>query len=70
MILCLDIGNSHIFGGVFEGDQLKLTFRKTSRTGASSDEYGLFFTSVLRENGFDPEAVDNIALCSVVPELV
>jgi type III pantothenate kinase len=70
MILCLDIGNSHIYGGVFEGDQLRFTFRKTSKTGASSDEYGLFFKSVLRENGFDPEAITNIAFCSVVPEMV
>lgn len=70
MILCLDIGNSHIFGGVFEGDQLRLTFRKTSKQGASSDEYGLFFRSALRENGFDPDGVEHIALCSVVPELI
>ncbi len=70
MILCLDAGNSHIFGGVFEGDELKLTFRKTSKQGASSDEYGLFFRSILRENGFDPEQVSHIALCSVVPEVV
>ncbi|NRB72617.1 MAG: type III pantothenate kinase [Xanthomonadales bacterium] len=70
MILCLDVGNSHIFGGVFEGDDLKLTFRKTSKQGASSDEYGLFFRSILRENGFDPEQVSHIALCSVVPEVV
>ncbi len=70
MILCLDIGNSHIYGGVFEGDQLRLTFRKTSRQGASSDEYGLFFRGVLRENGFDPEAIRNVALCSVVPEVI
>ncbi len=70
MILCLDIGNSHIFGGLFEGDQLRLTFRKTSKQGASSDEYGLFFRAALRENGFDPDAVSNVALCSVVPEVV
>lgn len=70
MILCLDVGNSHIYGGVFKGDELRLTFRKTSRTGASSDEYGLFFCGVLRENGLDPERVSGIALCSVVPELV
>lgn len=70
MILCLDIGNSHIYGGLFEGDQLRLTFRKTSKQGASSDEYGLFFRSVLRENGFDPDGVKNVALCSVVPELI
>jgi len=70
MILCLDIGNSHIYGGVFEGDALKMTFRKTSKQGASSDEYGLFFRSVLRENGFDPQSISHVALCSVVPEVV
>ena len=70
MILCLDIGNSHIFGGVFEGDQLKLTFRKASKTGASSDEHGLFFRGVVRENGFDPESIKGIAVCSVVPEML
>ena len=70
MILCLDIGNSHIFGGVFEQDELKLTFRKASKSGSSSDEYGLFFRSVLRENGIDPAGVTAIAMCSVVPEVV
>jgi len=70
LILCLDIGNSHIFGGVFEGQQLRLTFRKASKQGASSDEYGLFFRSVLRENGIDPKHITRIAMCSVVPEMV
>jgi type III pantothenate kinase len=70
MILCLDVGNSHIFGGLFEGDQLKLTFRQSSTRSISSDELGLFLRGVLRENGFDPADVDDVALCSVVPELV
>lgn len=70
MILCLDVGNSHIFGGLFEGDQLRLTFRRNSRSGPSSDEYGLFFRSVLRENGHDPDAISHVALCSVVPDVV
>ena len=60
MILCLDIGNSHIYGGVFDGDDLRLTFRKASKTGASSDEYGLFFRSVLRENDLDPAAIEGL----------
>ena len=70
MILCLDIGNTHIFGGVFSGDQLKFSFRNASKTGASSDEHGLFFRGVLRENGIDPEQITNVAICSVVPEMV
>jgi len=70
LILCLDVGNSHIFGGVFEGEELLLTFRIASKQGASSDEYGLFFRGVLRENGIDPAAIKRIAMCSVVPEVV
>lgn len=70
MKLCLDVGNSHIYGGVYDSGRALLTFRKSSKTGASSDEYGLFFRSVLRENNLDPELIDSIALCSVVPEVV
>jgi type III pantothenate kinase len=47
-----------------------MTFRKASKQGASSDEYGLFFRAVLRENGIDPGKVKRIAMCSVVPEVV
>jgi type III pantothenate kinase len=70
MKLCLDVGNSHIYGGVFESGRALLTFRKASKLGSSSDEYGLFFRSVLRENDLDPNRVAEIALCSVVPEMV
>ena len=70
MMLCLDIGNSHIYGGVFAGEDLQMTFRKASKSGASSDEHGLFFRSVLRENGVDPASITAISMCSVVPEVV
>jgi len=70
MKLCLDVGNSHIYGGVYQSGRALLTFRKASKLGSSSDEYGLFFRSVLSENGIDPNQVSEIALCSVVPEVV
>ena len=70
MKLCLDVGNTHIYGGVYDADRGLLTFRKSSKSGASSDEYGLFFRSVLRENHLNPDEVEDIALCSVVPETV
>jgi type III pantothenate kinase len=66
MLLCLDIGNSQLHGGVFDGG-LRLQFRKTTHPLGSSDEFGVFFMSVLRENGLDPKAVQRVALCSVVP---
>jgi len=70
MILALDVGNSQIFGGVFVQDELKLRFRKTSKSGSSSDETGIFLRSVLRENDIKPEDVSEIAICSVVPDVV
>lgn len=66
MLLCLDIGNSQIHGGVFDGG-LRLQFRKSTHPLGSSDEFGVFFANVLRENGIDPRAVRRIAICSVVP---
>jgi type III pantothenate kinase len=68
VILTLDVGNSQIFGGVFEDGRLSLRFRKTSRPAQSSDELGLFLRSVLRENGGDPSQISQIAICSVVPD--
>ena len=67
MLLCLDIGNTQIHGGVFDGDALRLQFRKSTQPLGSSDELGIFFVSVLRENGVYPRSVDRVALCSVVP---
>lgn len=69
MILCLDVGNSQIFGGVFDNEKLISTFRKTSKTGSSSDEIGLFLRSVLTENDINPESIKQIAICSVVPDM-
>lgn len=70
MILTLDVGNSQIYGGVFAGEELRLTFRRSSKYTASSDETGIFLRAALRENGIDPSQIDKIGLCSVVPDAV
>ncbi len=70
MILCLDVGNSQIYGGLFEESKIRLRFRRTSRSGASSDEIGVFLRSVLRENDIDRGAIKQIAICTVVPEVL
>jgi type III pantothenate kinase len=68
MVLALDVGNSQVFGGVFSEGKILLRFRRNSKTGASSDEIGVFLREVLRENDIDPKKVKQIALCTVVPE--
>jgi type III pantothenate kinase len=70
MFLALDVGNSQIFCGVYDGEELKTTFRRTSSVRASSDEFGTFFRTTLRENGIDPGEIDTAGICSVVPDAV
>jgi type III pantothenate kinase len=70
MILCLDVGNSQIYGGIFEDDRLQVQFRRTSQLRSSSDELGVFFRSVLRENDVDPNLISEVAICCVVPDLM
>src|SRR5687767_4951975 len=67
MRLCLDVGNSQLHGGVFDSG-LRLQFRKTTHPLGSSDEFGVFFTAVLRENEIDPRGVRRVSICSVVPQ--
>ncbi|HSO22289.1 MAG TPA: type III pantothenate kinase, partial [Chondromyces sp.] len=69
MKLCLDVGNSQIYGGLFSGDRLEVRFRKLTPRGASSDELGIFFRQVVRENGHDPADISGIGFCSVVPDI-
>ena len=70
MILCLDIGNSQIYGGVFDKDKLLFHFRRSSKSASSSDEIGVFLRSVLRENAVEPHSISKIAVCTVVPEVL
>lgn len=70
MLLCLDVGNTQIFGGVFDEEKIVLQFRKSSRLSSSSDEIGMFFRGLLRENKISTDAITEIAMCSVVPDVV
>lgn len=70
MILALDVGNTQIYGGVFEKEKMLLSFRRNSKQGASSDEIGIFLRTVLRENDLDPAKIKQIAFCSVVPDVI
>jgi type III pantothenate kinase len=69
MILCIDVGNTQIHGGVFKGEEIITQFRKTSRQQFSSDEFGVFLRGVLRENNIDPAIIKDISICSVVPDI-
>jgi type III pantothenate kinase len=66
--LCLDVGNSHIFGGLFEGHQLKLRFRYATTLNNTSDQLGVFLKTMLKENNYK-KRIHKIHISSVVPSL-
>lgn len=69
MILCLDVGNTHIFGGLLENKTINLRFRFPSSQAFTADIFGLFLKEVIRENNFNPDHVNAISISSVVPGL-
>ena len=69
MLLVIDIGNTSMALGVFDGDELKYSWRVATRKQQSSDEYAVLYRNLFELEGFWPEQVTAIAICSVVPPL-
>lgn len=69
MILTIDVGNTSTSCGLFDGDKIVFRFRRETNIHSSSDEIGIFFRSVLTENGFDWKKINKIGVCSVVPSV-
>ncbi len=69
MLLAIDIGNSMVTLGVFDGERLATTLRVATDTRRLADEYGLLITNLLNLKGIKPPRIDAISLCSVVPPL-
>jgi len=69
VILTIDVGNSQIFGGLYQdnGDFI-FSFRRQSSQQTSSDEFGVFLRLVLKENGHDPKSITKVGICTVVPD--
>ncbi len=67
--LTIDIGNTHIAAGVFEGDNIIGRCRIASERGRTSDEFGLLLKQVLQAKGLSDFRFDAAVICSVVPGL-
>ncbi len=69
MLLAIDIGNTNVTIGVFEGDDLRTTFRFATDTRKMPDEYAVTINQLLPLQGMALSDIDAVALCSVVPPL-
>jgi type III pantothenate kinase len=69
MLLAVDVGNTNIVVGVFDGERLVADFRLHTNERATGDELGLTTTDLLRRRGLDVAAIDAVAVANVVPPL-
>lgn len=69
MLLAIDIGNTNITMGLYDGDKLGPRWRLATNHERMPDEYGLQFTGLLSHSGHLPGDVTGICLASVVPPL-
>lgn len=69
MLLVLDIGNTNIKTGLFEGDVLKNSWRMTTEFGRTSDEYGVMMESFFAHIGIATGAVTGVMISSVLPSI-
>ena len=70
MILVIDVGNTNITCGFFSGEKLVTSFRMTTGSSRTSDEYGIEFLSIMQINNVDKNAIDGVMIASVVPKVM
>ena len=69
MLIAIDIGNTNITIGLFLDSELISTWRFSTDSRKTSDEYGLLLQQVISSNNLNADEIDSAAICSVVPPL-
>ncbi len=69
MLLAIDVGNTNIAVGVYDGDRLAFHFRLSTDHRRTADEYGVSLRAMLQEKGLEPGRFTKAVLASVVPPL-
>jgi type III pantothenate kinase len=69
MLLAIDVGNTNMVIGVFNGDTLIQSWRLQTLRERTSDELGLLVEGLFRHSGLDQSKINGVVVGSVVPPL-
>ncbi len=58
MLLAVDVGNTDVTFGVFDGERLAARFRFTVQVPRTSDEYGVLIAEMLGRKGISPKDIE------------
>ena len=70
MLLVIDIGNTNITLGIFDGDNKVFTARLATDISKTGDQYAVELVNILNLNGVKVEDIDGCIVSSVVPVLI
>ena len=70
MLLAVDVGNTNVTIGVFDGAEMVTRFHFTVRISRTSDEYGSTICEILERKGFSADSIDQVIISSVVPKIM
>lgn len=72
MLLAIDVGNTNITFALFEKgeEEIKMSFRLTTATVRTSDEYGATIISIIQDRGFAARDIRACIMASVVPDVM
>src|SRR5690349_17043061 len=69
MLLAIDVGNTNVTIGVFEGDRLAHSWRLAALRERTADELGILITRLFEQSRLPVASVNGIVVASVVPPL-
>lgn len=67
MILVMDVGNTNIKAAVFSEKEMLESWRISTSTTYTSDEFGITFENIFKHAGLDTSKIESIFISSVVP---
>ena len=70
MLLAVDVGNTNITIGVFDGQKLLGRYRITTAVTRTSDEYGIVIGDIMEMNGLSRDGITDAVIASVVPAVM
>ncbi len=69
MLLAVDIGNTNITLGLFDGELLRFTARLSTDSGRTADQYAIDIKDILTLHGCSYTSVEDAVISSVVPSV-
>jgi pantothenate kinase, type III len=70
MVLVIDVGNTNMVFGLYEGDELISTWRMSTEMAKTADEIGITIRSFFEDEGKDIKNVEGVIIGSVVPNIM